>query len=77
METITSAPLRSPRPGGAQPHLPVWLAPNKEEKTTYKINDESLSFGKVDWHQVVSRQRLGAGFNSSLKICGHLRPSAV
>jgi hypothetical protein len=37
METITSAPLRSPRPGGAQPHLPVWLAPNKEEKTTYKM----------------------------------------
>jgi hypothetical protein len=32
METITSAPLRSPRPGGAQPHLPVWLAPNKEDK---------------------------------------------
>src|SRR5580692_5177538 len=30
--TITSAPLRFPRPGEAQPHLPVWLTPNKEDK---------------------------------------------
>jgi hypothetical protein len=33
MKTITFAPLRSPRPGGAQPYLPVWLTPNKEDKS--------------------------------------------
>jgi hypothetical protein len=30
--TITSAPLRSPRPGGTKPHRPAWLTPNKEDK---------------------------------------------
>jgi hypothetical protein len=57
---------------------PVEKPTTADQRRSTQINaDESLSFGKVDWHQVVSRQRLGAGFNSSLKICGHLRPSAV